>query len=77
VDADQVLCRRWNWRQGDRTKVTPSSRNVLINIDCLPPVGMAEAEALVVELVELVNRSSSCSVRHYLITASEPIAELG
>jgi len=77
VDADQVLCRRWNWRQGDGTKVTPASRNVLINIDCLPPVGMAKAEALVVELAELVNRSCSCAVRHHLITASEPFVELG
>jgi len=77
VDAEQVLCRRWNWRQGDGTKITPSAGNVLINIDCLPPVGVSEAETLVVELAELVRVSCGGSVRHGLITASQPAVELG
>jgi len=77
VDAEQVLCRRWNWRQGDGTKITPSAGNVLINIDCLPPVGVAEAEALVVELAEFVRSLCGGSVRHGLITARDPAVELG
>jgi lysyl-tRNA synthetase class 2 len=77
VDAEQVLCRRWNWRQGDGTKITASARNVLINVDCLPPVGVAEAEALVVGLAELVRVSCGGSVRHDLITASQPAVEVG
>jgi DNA/RNA-binding domain of Phe-tRNA-synthetase-like protein len=77
VDAEQVLCRRWNWRQGDGTKITPSARNVLVNIDCLPPVDMAEAETLAVELAEFVRGSCGGSVRHGLITVSQPAVELG
>jgi DNA/RNA-binding domain of Phe-tRNA-synthetase-like protein len=76
VDAEQVLCRRWNWRQGDGTKIGPSVCEVLINIDCLPPVGVAEAETLAVELAELVEVSCGGSVRHDLITASQPTADL-
>jgi DNA/RNA-binding domain of Phe-tRNA-synthetase-like protein len=77
VDGEQVLCRRWNWRQGEGTKVVPSARNVLINIDCLPPVGAVEAETLVVELAELVRVSCGGSVRHSLISARQPAVELG
>jgi len=33
-----VMCRRWNWRNGDSTKIEPSSRFLVINIDCLPPI---------------------------------------
>jgi DNA/RNA-binding domain of Phe-tRNA-synthetase-like protein len=76
VDDQQVLCRRWNWRQGEGTKIAPSSRNVLINIDCLPPVGKDEAERLVVELAELIERFCGGSVRHHLLTANEPMAEI-
>jgi DNA/RNA-binding domain of Phe-tRNA-synthetase-like protein len=77
VDEGQVLCRRWNWRQGDGTKLTPSTRRVLVNIDCLPPVSGDEAQTLVVELAALVERYCGGSARHFLITASEPAVELG
>ena len=76
-DEQQVLCRRWNWRQGDATKITPDTRNVLINIDCLPPVDREEAVALVMELAQLVERFCQGSVRHHLLTADEPAAEIG
>jgi len=77
ADEQQVLCRRWNWRQGDGTKVLPSTCNVLINVDCLPPVGADEAERLVVELSELVGRFCGGTVSHLLITISDPSVELG
>jgi DNA/RNA-binding domain of Phe-tRNA-synthetase-like protein len=77
ADEQQVLCRRWNWRQGDGTKVLPSTCNLLINVDCLPPVGADEAERLVVELSELVRRFCGGTVSFHLITASEPFVELG
>ncbi len=32
-----VMCRRWNWRNGDKTKIEESTKNIVINIDCLPP----------------------------------------
>lgn len=33
-----VMCRRWNWRNGEHTKILPESQQIVINIDCLPPV---------------------------------------
>jgi DNA/RNA-binding domain of Phe-tRNA-synthetase-like protein len=77
VDEQQVLCRRWNWRQGDGTKITPATCNVLVNIDCLPPVGAEEAGTLVVELADLLHRFCGGSVQHHLLTASQPAVELG
>ena len=77
VDEQQVLCRRWNWRQGDRTKLTPSTRHVLVNIDCLPPVDGQEAQTLVIELAALVERCCGGSVRHFLISASKPAVGSG
>ena len=36
--SKNVMCRRWNWRNGDMTKITPDSKRIVLNIDCLPPV---------------------------------------
>lgn len=35
-DSDlKVMCRRWNWRNGDETKITTDTHSLLINVDGL------------------------------------------
>jgi len=75
VDAEKVLCRRWNWRQGDATKILPATGQALVNIDCLPPVDAEEAGRLAAELAELVGRYCGGLVTHHLITATNPFVE--
>ncbi len=67
-DGDVVMCRRWNWRQGDQTKLIPETRNIVINLDCLPPVSIEEARALTMELADLVTRFCGGDVHFDLIT---------
>jgi len=44
-DGDhKIMCRRWNWRNGDQTKITTETQNMLINID-----GLGEGIRSVVE----------------------------
>ena len=45
-DNNSVLCRRWNWRESDKTKMTTHTRNVLIVAEGLPPVSSAEMETV-------------------------------
>jgi DNA/RNA-binding domain of Phe-tRNA-synthetase-like protein len=35
--SKNVMCRRWNWRNADRTKIEVTTEHIVINIDCLPP----------------------------------------
>jgi DNA/RNA-binding domain of Phe-tRNA-synthetase-like protein len=37
-DNAGVTCRRWNWRQCRRTRITPQSRNVIFLLEALAPV---------------------------------------
>jgi DNA/RNA-binding domain of Phe-tRNA-synthetase-like protein len=37
ADAAGVTCRRWNWRQGRRTRLTETSRNAYFVIEALSP----------------------------------------
>jgi DNA/RNA-binding domain of Phe-tRNA-synthetase-like protein len=41
-DDDGVTCRRWNWRQGSRTQLHPSSTSAIFIVDALAPVDDAE-----------------------------------
>jgi DNA/RNA-binding domain of Phe-tRNA-synthetase-like protein len=51
VDARGVTCRRWNWRQCTRTRLTDDSRDVLFLLERLAPMPLdaldAAADALV------------------------------
>lgn len=56
VNGKKVLCRRWTWRQAEFTKLVLESRHIAINIDGLPPVGLAEVQAICGEMAELLVR---------------------
>jgi len=76
VDSSKVMCRRWNWRQGDQTKITPATTNVAINVDCLPPVTRQEAEAITGELADLVKEFCDGQVTHFLLDVAHGEAEI-
>lgn len=75
-DAGMVLCRRWCWRQGDKTKLTPETRNVAINLDCLPPVTRQEVEVVVNELTELIAKYCGGKTSSYWLDIHNPQAEI-
>lgn len=34
-ETKTVMCRRWNWRNGDKTKITEYTENIIMNIDAI------------------------------------------
>jgi DNA/RNA-binding domain of Phe-tRNA-synthetase-like protein len=76
VDNSRVMCRRWNWRQGDQTKLTPMTTNVAINVDCLPPVSTQEARTITEELADLVREFCGGQVTHFLLDAARNEAQI-
>lgn len=55
-DDEGVLCRRWNWREADRTKLTPDTTNAIIVLDALVPVERAHMERATRELADLIRQ---------------------
>lgn len=53
-DDNDVLGRRWNWRQSEKTKITKSSSNVNIQIEGVYPVTKSDIEESGVELMQLL-----------------------
>lgn len=52
--AKSVMCRRWNWRNGDFTKITENTKKIVINIDGIGPVPRALIEEARDELAVLL-----------------------
>jgi DNA/RNA-binding domain of Phe-tRNA-synthetase-like protein len=49
-----AICRRWNWKEADRTKLTAATRNAFLVIEGLPPVGPELVDRAAEELAGLV-----------------------
>jgi len=76
LDGQQVLCRRWTWRQAQHTILTPQSRHVAINVDGLPPVMAGEVEAICEELAGLVRRFCGGEVDCRYLREDNPAIEV-
>jgi DNA/RNA-binding domain of Phe-tRNA-synthetase-like protein len=54
ADMKTVLCRRWNWRESEKTKMTERTKDVLLVSEGLPPVTAEEMKQIVEELARMV-----------------------
>ncbi|MET9899219.1 phenylalanine--tRNA ligase beta subunit-related protein [Streptomyces sp. NPDC006446] len=57
-DDTGVTCRRWNWRQGPRTRLTEESTAAVFLLESLAPMPVADVEAAGAELAELLEKFS-------------------
>ena len=57
-DEAGVTCRRWNWRQGPRTRIDDSTVNALFLLEALEPVTATELVAAGAELAASLERLS-------------------
>ncbi|GGZ44111.1 B3/B4 domain-containing protein [Streptomyces bluensis] len=67
-DETGVTCRRWNWRQGPRTRLTEETTSALFLLESLAPMPVADVEAAGAELAELLEKCSAGA----RITVHEP-----
>jgi DNA/RNA-binding domain of Phe-tRNA-synthetase-like protein len=58
ADEAGVTCRRWNWRQGHRTRLTDATTRAYFLFDALPPLGDEELAAAMDELAALLAEAS-------------------
>jgi len=66
-DEISAICRRWNWREADRTKLTEETKNCILVIEGLPPITKEEVENAAKELSELVQKSCGGNVTYVLL----------
>jgi DNA/RNA-binding domain of Phe-tRNA-synthetase-like protein len=71
-----VMCRRWNWRNSDFTKIQESTTKLVINIDGIDLVPRSVVEKARDELAELLTRQCRAKLTTDLLDASRRIADI-
>lgn len=75
-DAVGAICRRWNWKEADRTKLTAETRNAILVVERLPPVRRDQLAEAVQELADLVRDHCGGEVRTVLVDRENPETDL-
>jgi DNA/RNA-binding domain of Phe-tRNA-synthetase-like protein len=69
-DDAGVTCRRWNWRQGTRTRLTEASTRAFFVFDRLPALPAEQFERATSELTSaLTARWPACATRRIVLAA--------
>jgi DNA/RNA-binding domain of Phe-tRNA-synthetase-like protein len=76
-DDVSAICRRWNWREADRTKLTEETKNCILVIEGLPPITREEVENATRELSELVQKFCGAEASYKLLDAQSPECDIG
>ncbi|NYZ79776.1 hypothetical protein H0N95_00830 [Candidatus Micrarchaeota archaeon] len=72
MDNEEVLCRRWNWRECDKSKMTENTRNAALVVEGLPPVTKEEIEEILRELKELIQGACGGKVNCFILDINNP-----
>jgi DNA/RNA-binding domain of Phe-tRNA-synthetase-like protein len=73
-DAEGVLCRKMNWREADRTKLTPETTNAVLVIESLDPSD--PLSEILAELLKLVGKFCGGTQRSFILDGAQPLVEL-
>jgi DNA/RNA-binding domain of Phe-tRNA-synthetase-like protein len=71
-----AICRRWNWKEADRTKLTEETRNAMLVLEAIPPISGDELESAANELEGLVRRRCGGEAKVELLDRRRPEAVL-
>lgn len=75
-DDAGAICRCWNWREADRTKLTAQTRAAVLVIEALPEHEPALLDAALADLAALVAQHLGGRARTAVLTAGAPACEL-
>lgn len=75
-DDAGVICRAWNWRESDRTKLTEQTTDAFLCIEALPAHGEAALRAACDELAALVAEHLGGATRVDILSRACPAVEL-
>ncbi|MBU2543466.1 hypothetical protein KJ707_02800 [Patescibacteria group bacterium] len=51
-----TICRRWNWKEVDRTKLTEDTKRAVVVIEGLPPVEKDELNEAMTQMAQLITK---------------------
>jgi DNA/RNA-binding domain of Phe-tRNA-synthetase-like protein len=70
-DDTGVICRRFNWREADRSKLTEETKNAVLVFEGLPPMSREELEQVLQEGKELVEKFCGGEVQAFVLSEGD------
>ena len=71
-DDKDVLCRAWNYRESDKTKITNETKNIYLLLEGLENTSTSEIEQALAELKKLIINYCGGNCKTYLLDLSNP-----
>ena len=66
-DDEGAICRRWNWKECERTKLTEQTTNAVFVIEAIALIAKEEVKLALDELAELVKKYCGGEVMSYIL----------
>ncbi len=71
-----AICRRWNWREAERTKITEGTQNCIVVLEGLPPTTKEEIEQATNELVKLIETNCGGQIISHILDGNKMEIEI-
>lgn len=71
-DDAQVLCRRFNWREADATKLTRDTTRAVLVVEALPPTSSIEVKEAASFLGSCIEKYCNAKAEHFLLNSQQP-----
>ena len=76
ADDKEVLCRRWNWRECDKSKMSEQTKNITLVVEELSPVTKEEVHTIVKELGQLIEKFCGGEISIHILDAENKEVEI-
>ena len=71
-DDNGAICRRWNWKEAERTKLTEHTRRAVLVIEAIPPIETALLQQALTDLEALVQTALHAQTRSAILNQAQP-----
>jgi DNA/RNA-binding domain of Phe-tRNA-synthetase-like protein len=75
--SGEVMCRRWNWRNGHSTRITEETRMIVMNVDALGERSEARASKTRDRVSSMLQAHCQAEVTLAMLTPSQPSYRYG
>ena len=72
ADENGAICRRFNWKEAERSKLTAITKRAVLVIEALPPVDEIKLQVALNDLGDLAQRFCQATVKMHLLSPASP-----
>lgn len=72
ADENGAICRRFNWKEAERSKLTNETKRAILVLEALPPVGENQLKSALDDLKSFAQRFCHASVTTHIVNPISP-----